>query len=490
MEKIQMNAKKPISKKTIFKVMLYATYIVAGAIFIKNIIAGSVQGMLVVGIALLVFTVMLLVMKGRNVAVEKQQAAVSMSLVFLVFIISLFSGEAYSDDFLLYLAVIGLTGMYLRPRYTAIQAVLCDILLAIQYLLHPEKAESLGQFIMCCVMFTLAAFMFYMAIKRGRGFIRISERRAEEAERLLNSLKQMGGELEKSVESSTEGIAGLKKASCELNSNADELKQGSVSISQGTQAVSDTCEDVHIKIQETEKQVDALTDGVHNFEDSLKLNRKNMDEMSRQMETVQETMNQADTVFHLLAEKMQEIVAVTEQLNGISSSTTMLALNASIEAARAGQSGAGFAVVANKVQQLAVDSNQCSGQVADVVAQMQKQIQDTTEQMTESGHAINESLNALQGLQNGFDQLTQQFDALYQNIELQNNNINQMDDIFDRLKNKVAEMNQYSSDNQEAVEAIAEAMLVYQESMKRMIDDTNHVNELSASMLNFSGQQV
>ena len=292
------------------------------------------------------------------------------------------------------------------------------------------------------------------------------------------------------MESSTEGIAGLEKASCELNSNADELKQGSVSISQGTQAVSDTCEDVHVKIQETEKQVDALTDGVRNFEDSLRLNRKNMDEMSRQMETVQVTMQQADEVFHLLAEKMQEIVAVTEQLNGISSSTTMLALNASIEAARAGQSGAGFAVVASKVQQLAVDSNQCSGQVAGVVAQMQRQIQDTTEQMTESGQAINESLNALQGLQNGFDRLTEQFDALYQNIERQNNNINQMDDIFDKLKGKVAEMNQYSSDNQGAVDAIAEAMLVYQESMKRMIDDTNHVNELSASMLNFSAQQI
>ena len=192
MEKTQMNEKKPISKSTIYKVMLYATYLVAGAIFIKNIIAGSIQGMLVIGIALLVFTVMLLVMKVRNVAVEKKQMAVSMSLIFLVFIISLFSGESYSDDFCLYLAVMGLTGMYLRPKYTAIQGVLCDVLLIIQYLLHPEKAETLGQFILCCVMFSLAAFMFYMAIKRGRGFIQISERRAEEAERLLNSLKEMG----------------------------------------------------------------------------------------------------------------------------------------------------------------------------------------------------------------------------------------------------------------------------------------------------------
>ncbi len=486
MGETQKNVKKSIPKKAIFRVMLCITYIVSGIFLLKNVFGGNVAGIAVIGGVLLVFTMILVVMRAIKMSEEKQQMFVSVGLIFVIFSISLFSGDFYSDDFLLYLSAIAMSGMYLRPKYTVIQVIFADILLFLQYIIHPEKAESLGQFIMCSALFTLAAGLFYLSIKRGRSFIQISENRAEEAEHFLDSLKRMGEDLERSVESSSEGIEGLRDASQQLNSNADDLKQGSTSIAQGAKMVADTCEDVHQKIQQTEKQVDELTNGVHNFENSLSINRKNMDEMSHQMEQVQTAMRQANEVFCLLQKQMKEISEVTEQLNSISSSTTMLALNASIEAARAGQSGAGFAVVAGKVQQLAVDSNECSSHVASVVNQMQKQIQETTQQMAESGHAIKESLNALQGLENGFDKLTEQFASLYQNIEAQNHNINQVDNIFDKLKGQVAEMSHYSDDNQSAVESIAEAMVVYQESMNQMIADTDHVHELSASMMNFS----
>lgn len=176
----------------------------------------------------------------------------------------------------------------------------------------------------------------------------------------------------------------------------------------------------------------------------------------------------------------------TEQLNSISASTTMLALNASIEAARAGQAGAGFAVVASKVQELAVDSNKCSAQVVDVVNAMQAQIQKTTQRLSESVEAIDSSREALEGLQGGFDRLTQQFGSLYNNIEEQNSNINQVESIFGQLKEKIADMSAHSEENQVSVESISEAMGVYRENMNQVIDDSRHVHELSASMLKIS----
>ena len=210
--------------------------------------------------------------------------------------------------------------------------------------------------------------------------------------------------------------------------------------------------------------------------------------MNQQMKVVQTAVDQVNQVFHLLEQQMNEIYKVTEQLNKISSSTTMLALNASIEAARAGQSGAGFAVVASKVQELAVDSNKCSEQVAGVVGQMQLQIQETTRQLEESGHAIDASLGTLQGLQDGFSQLTNQFGNLYQNIEAQNGNINQVDAIFETLKNDISEMSHCSEENQKAVEDIAEAMNVYKENMNQMIQDTKQVYEMSSNLMTLTQQ--
>lgn len=483
MEEEQKKQKKPIAKEAIYKVMLYVTYIVSGVFFLKNLIGGQVIAMLVIGTLLVVFTVMQLVMRRMKVNDEKQQFAVCMSLSVLIFLISLFSGESFSDDFLIHMAALGLAGMYLRSRQTAIQAVLSFVLLIVQYFIQPAKGGPLGQYILCLAVYALAATLFYLTIKRGGGFIEISYTRAKEAEELLDALKKIGEELQSNFENSTEGIRGLRDASEHLNSNADELKLGSHSIAQGTKDVSSTCDHVQSKIQETEKQVDELTGGVRDFEESLAVNRENMLAMSQQMESVQNTMQQANEVFELLGQYMREIYTVTEQMNKISASTTMLALNASIEAARAGQSGAGFAVVASKVQELAVDSNKCSAQVASVVDQMQRQVHMTTTQLAESEQMIHTSLGTLQGLQNSFDQLTVHFDSLYQNIESQNNNINQVDSIFEKLKERVTEMNRFSEENQDAVEAISAAMEVYRNSMEHMIADTEHIHELSVDML-------
>ena len=480
--------KQPISKDTIFKVMLYITYIVSGVFLLKNIVGKNLPGMVAIGICLVIFTAILLTLRRLKRDVSEQQFMTSMGILFVVFIISQFSGESYSDDFLLYMAIIALTGLYLRPKYTLIQVILADIMLAVQYLIHPEKAGALGQYITCLLIFTLAGVILYLVINRGRAFIEVSQNRAEEAESLLASLQQLGKELEHNFENSSAGIEGLRKTNDRLNQNAEELRVGSTSITQGARAVEDTCDSAQVKMEETEKSVATLTDGVRSFEDSLEINRKNMTEMNQQMEVVQSAMGQVNQVFQLLEQQMKEIYKVTEQLKGISSSTTILALNASIEAARAGQSGAGFAVVASKVQNLAVDSNKCSEQVASVVGQMQRQIQETTRQLEESELAINASLGTLQGLQDGFSHLTDQFGNLYQDIEAQNENINQVNSIFETLKNDISEMSHCSEENQKAVEDIAEAMDVYKENMDQMIQDTKQVCEMSANLLNLTRQ--
>lgn len=486
MNKTEKEIKKPIAKGTIYKVMLYVTFIVASLFFLKNVIAGSVTAIMTIGICLGLFACCVIAMHFLHAKDELKQFVVSISLLFLVFLISLNSGESFSDDFLLYLAVIGLTGMYLRPKYTIIQGVIADVLLIIQCFLHPEKAGSLSQYLLCLAMFILANLMFYMAINRGRAFIEISQSRAKEAERLLDSIKEAGGELQKNCESSSLLLTNLQDANERLEKNTGDLRTGSNGITQGAKDVAYTCEDVHDRIQITEKQIGALNDEVKTFEDALAVNRGNMDAMNRQIQSVHDAVQQVTTVFRLLEKQMHEISAVTEQLNSISSSTTMLALNASIEAARAGQSGAGFAVVASKVQELAVDSNKCSEQVASVVSSMQIQIQKTTNELSDSEQAIRNTFDTLSGLQSGFDQLTKQFDSLYQNIEAQNNNVSQVDSIFGELKGKITQMSTHSEENQGAVDAITQAMELYKDNMQLVIDDTKHIHELSTSMLNMS----
>lgn len=490
MSKQEKNIKKPMSEEKIFKCMMIAVFLVATLFFVKNIIGKAWSGAIVIGVCLVIFSVAIFLMKKMNVAQKIQQLILCLSIVLLVFCISLNSGNYYSDDFPLYLAVIALSGLYLVPKYTLIQAVLIDVLLIVAYFIHPEKADPFSQYIMCVVILTICAVCFYMVINRGRSYIRIGERRTREAEKLLLELKDAGEKLQANCEHSLERVSKLEKANERLESNIDDLRDGSSNITQGTVDVSQTFDDMQEKMLATQEQVSSLNSEVKKVEDSLADSKKNMKEMNSEMLTLKQTLEATNEVFTTLQDEIKQIVDFTQQLNKIANSTNTLALNASIEAARAGQMGAGFAVVAGKVQVLAEDSNKCSAQIANVVNAMESLIYQTSKQLSVSHTAVNNSIESLDEFQDSFKNLTSQFKSLYRNIEDQNDTIRQMDHSFVELRDKISDMASSSEENQNSVNAITDSIDVYKYNINKIVDDNIIISRLSASLLESANQSV
>lgn len=458
--------KTPITHEKIFKIMLWVTIIVSFVFFLKNILGKNIQAAAVIGTCIAVFGGILYGMHLKKVKDIVREFVLSISLVFLVFIISLNSGEAYSDDFPMFLAVLGMTGLYLEPKFTKVQIVLIDILFVLMYLIHPEKAESLSQYIMCLAIFTLAACLFYQAIKRGRAFIEIGKERAEQSEKLLHSIHDMGDELEKD----------FAQSSSEIENSTNELQRGSASIAKGTVDMTQSCEDVHEKIQISADTLASLNTEVQKFENSLGENHANMEAMQAQLQTVKSTVESANEVFRMMEMKMGEVVKITEQLNTISFNTSILSLNASIEAARAGKAGAGFDVVATEMRDLSNNSNVFSERVGEVIRELVLQVEETAGQFTESTEALRQSETTMQELNDSFQKLNNQFSSLYENIEMQNRNVNQVDTIFGDLRIKVSEMHKYSAENQNAVDSIVDAMNIYKENMDHVIEGTKRTS--------------
>ena len=215
-----------------------------------------------------------------------------------------------------------------------------------------------------------------------------------------------------------------------------------------------------------------------------------MREMNSEMLTLKQTLEATNAVFTTLQDEIKEIVDFTQQLNKIANSTNTLALNASIEAARAGQMGAGFAVVASKVQVLAEDSNKCSGQIANVVNAMESLINQTSRQLSVSHTAVDNSINSLNDFQDSFKNLTSQFKSLYRNIEDQNDNIRDMDHSFVELRDKISDMASSSEENQNSVNAITDSIDVYKYNINKIVDDNIIISQLSTSLLESANQSV
>ena len=465
MEKKQKENKKILSHEQIYRVMQWLPPAVAGLFLLKNVSEGNVTAMLVIGICLTTYIGVFAFINVRKMSLYVKEYVLAVALPVLVFVISLFSGASYSDDFPLFLAVLAMTGLYLEPQFTRVQLILVDIFLIVMYIVHPEKAESLSQYILCAVVFTLAAALLYYLIRRGRGFIEVSEQRAKETEALLMSVRAMGAELQHDFAAS----------SARIEISTQGLQEGSVVIAQGAGEVSDSCNIVQGKIKETEAQIGQLNEEVRKFEEALAENRENVEAMKGQVNSVTDIIDESGMVFRTMEERMREIVGIAKQINDISFKLTILSLNASVEAARAGEAGSGFEVLATEMRELSENSSNFSNQVSEVVKDLSVSVEQTSERFAGSEAALAQSEKTMAELVDSFERLNLQFGLLYDNIERQNDNVNQIDNIFDGLNQRVSDMHNSSVTNQGAVEAIVEAMAEYKGNVGKIVENTQSV---------------
>ena len=454
--------KAPITQERIFKIMFTLTIVIAAVFFVKNLLGSAMQSAIFIGGTIVVFGLVFLVLKLLKATEHAKRMFISIGMMVLIFVIALNSGDYFSDDFIMFLAVIALTGLYLEPKYSIVQLIFATVALVVMYVLYPAKADPFGQYMQCLGEFVLTGILFIQTIKRGKAFIGIGEDRAKEAEDLVGAMRHMGEELEQDFASSSRRI----------NNNTDELQKGSSSIVASATNMQGSCDDVQDRILLSQQSIQELNEAVLRFELSLRENQANMENMQKQLATVATTVNEANAVFHAMEQKMGEVADIADQLGDISFNTSILSLNASIEAARAGDSGAGFEVVATEMRQLSNTSNIFSEQVAEVVKGLMVEVGETAQQFADSTNALDESKHSMEELQQSFQKLTDQFGQLYENIETQNLNVNEVENIFNHLQGRVAEMQKYSEDNQKSVEAIVEAMDIYKGNIEKVIENT------------------
>ncbi len=460
------SSKPPITHEKIFKIMQIVMYVAASAFFVKNLVGLNIAGMVSIGASIIVTLILLQTMKANKTDMLKIEFTLSMCLIVLIFAISLFSGDWYSDDFPLYLAAIGMTGMYLEPKFTKIQIFATDIALVLMYVIHPEKAVSMGQYILCFIIFNLAAWLFFLAITRGRAFIDMTIRQTAEAEGLLDKMKRMGDDIQSDFDKSSKSI----------EESTQGLEDGSTMIIHETETVAESCNDVQEKIHTTEEHIDELNSQVRKFEAALSENQTNIEAMKQQLSEVTEIVERTNKVFGEMKHKINGVAGIAEQLSSIALKTTLLSLNASVEASHAGEAGAGFSVVATEMKSLSESSDKFADQVADAVRELLIEVDNTAKEFKGTTDAIERTEATMNNLNDGFDKLTKRFEKLYDNIEAQNTNIQDVDSIFGTLKGKVTEMKAHSEENHRSVKKIAKAMDNYRENVDRVVSNTRVEN--------------
>ena len=106
------------------------------------------------------------------------------------------------------------------------------------------------------------------------------------------------------------------------------------------------------------------------------------------MGSIQTTVTQASADIHQLGQRSDDIGAIVAVIRGIADQTNLLALNAAIEAARAGEQGRGFAVVADEVRKLAEKTGSATQEIGQMIGSIQSQVKQTVHSMEQNQNEV------------------------------------------------------------------------------------------------------
>lgn len=230
---------------------------------------------------------------------------------------------------------------------------------------------------------------------------------------MSNNLKQLVGDIQSVLEnlatSSNQTADVAQETSVNIQSQYQKIELVATAIEQMTATVSDIAQNGSNCAKVTEDSNGITLDGQENVKQTVAT-----------IEQLSVDINNASNVITSVQQESQSISSVSEVISGIAEQTNLLALNAAIEAARAGEQGRGFAVVADEVRSLASKTQESttsineiitslqnrSNEAVNVMQKSQEKVQETIKQASVSGESLDKITNSVKEIQDMITQIS------------------------------------------------------------------------------------
>ncbi len=321
----------------------------------------------------------------------------------------------------------------------------------------------------------------------------------DEAGRAAAAFNKMKGSLVHLISQVAVNMGELKTATATVNTSVDENAQGGTRIADAVDGMLAALERQRESVRHVEEQIgdmEEISRRVADYAEAIHGNtgktrdnaRDGMQKITaylEQMDAVNRSMHEMEGVFASFGESTRGMTEALKSISSIASQTNMLSLNASIEAARAGDAGKGFAVVATQIRDLADDSQGAAAKIGKMIeavseqaANMTDRLQETLEQLEKGNQMTGAARESFEIITDGTDQVNSNVEDIISRVEVLTGKVSEaresMGAVMDAADGNVTEINEVSAVVAEQSANLEEVS----EAMDRLLGLTDNVEEL------------
>lgn len=394
-----------------------------------------------------------------------------------------------------YFLILVMSIAYYDKSVVLVNAITTIVVNAIAMIIFPSSyllMHNLPVWIFIMLVFMLGVLTAYIISLRTYKLFETVETKEENMADLIENVK--------------DSFDNLKQSSSNIYSSLDEFSNLSQKIADAARGIASDSDvqtlevngslelfnDLADKLSLSEEKVNTTVEHMHTLKENNDSGIASIEELTDKFQENIKSTEHASQEIEILSEKSVLIGDIIDTISGIAHKTNLLSLNASIEAARAGDAGKGFAVVADEIKKLSEQSTESTQKIDEILKEIVNIVQATRSTMKNNSTIVSQSAEQLNTTVGVFKTMIQSSEEVISiigelNQELKNitdlkeNMLHSMEKLSDISENSAESTKEISSSTEEQVTSI-EAVMEAMGSVQKSIDNLSRILSTSEAL--------